>query len=209
MGSKPKKISIITPTWNRHELLLTRCLPSVQEQDYPAVEHVIISDGPDENLRDFLAVVRKTRHPVRYAELPAHDPGMDHDSPPARLAGLELAAGDYVTYCDDDDALRPEHCRLMAEALDDNPDAGFAVSRMMCHTPAGKSVIGWGKLECGNVGTPMICHRRELAAVATWRDAGLFPDWDLVERWLAAGVRFTDVSAETSDVFPARFWEVP
>lgn len=60
---KPPLVSVITPTWNRHDLLLTRCLPSVQAQDYPAVEHVIISDGPDEDLRDFLAKVRRPSAP--------------------------------------------------------------------------------------------------------------------------------------------------
>lgn len=207
---KPPLVSVITPTWNRHDLLLTRCLPSVQAQDYPAVEHVIISDGPDEDLRDFLAKIRRPRHPVRYAGLPVHDPEPRSDGIAARLAGLELAAGEYIGYIDDDDALRPGHCTLLAAALDADPDAGFAVSRMMCHDGnGGKSVTGWGRLECGNVGAPMVMHRKSVLSVATWREAGLFPDWDLVTRWLDAGVRNANVSAETVDVWPHRFRDDP
>ena len=108
--------TIITSTWQRHELLLDRCVPSVQAQDYPAVEHIIVSDGPDENLRDYFAHWKPPRHPVYFFQLPAHDPE-PHYGWRARNRGLELAAGKLTGYCDDDDALRPEHCALMADAL--------------------------------------------------------------------------------------------
>ena len=197
-------VAILTPTWQRHDLLLTRCVPSVQAQDYPWVTHIIVSDGPDENLRDFLARV-KTRHRIRYAELDKHDPEPHYGWRGRR--GLELTTSEYITYVDDDDSLRPEHCGLMAAALDADPGAGFAVSRMMCHSPHGDSVTGWGRLECGNVGSPMIAHRREILAHGTWREAGLFEDWALTDSWLQAGVRYVNVDQETSDVWPSRFRE--
>lgn len=197
-------VSVITPTWNRHDLLLLRCLPAVQAQDRGDIEHVIVSDGPDENLRDFFAKLRGTRYPARYSELPVHAPE-PHYGWRAQLHALELAAGDYITYCDDDDALRPQHCRLLAAALDADPDAGFAVSRMMTHSPHGKSVTGWGPLAYGNFGAPMLMHRRETLKYGTWRAVGLGEDWDLVARWLDAGIRCANVNAETSDVYPSRF----
>ena len=203
---KPSLISIVTPTWQRHDLLLSRCIPSVQGQGYKHVEHIIVSDGPDENLRDFAARWKPSHHPGRVTELPVHDPE-PHYGWRARLAGLEYARGEYITYVDDDDALRPDHCARMAAALDADPGAGFAVSRMMCHGPDRKSVTGWGKLECGNVGSPMILHRREILRHGTWREAGLFEDWDLVAQWLDAGIRYVNVNAETSDVWPSRFRE--
>jgi cellulose synthase/poly-beta-1,6-N-acetylglucosamine synthase-like glycosyltransferase len=199
-------MTVITATWQRHELLLTRCAPSVQAQRYPWVEHVIVSDGPDENLRDFLAKGSGAGHRVRYDELPAHD-SEPHYGWRAQLRGLELATGEYITYCDDDDSLRPDHCSLMAAALDASPDAGFAVSRMTCHAPAGDSVIGWGPLAFGNFGAPMLAHRHGTTLYGTWRQVGLGEDWDLVERWLAAGVRCANVDAETADVYPSRFRE--
>jgi cellulose synthase/poly-beta-1,6-N-acetylglucosamine synthase-like glycosyltransferase len=39
-------VSIITPTWKRRDLLVKRALPSVAAQDYPNIEHVVVSDGP-------------------------------------------------------------------------------------------------------------------------------------------------------------------
>jgi len=58
MGSEQShipRVSVITPTWQRHDLLLSRTVPSVQAQRYPSVEHIIVSDGPDPELKDKLA----------------------------------------------------------------------------------------------------------------------------------------------------------
>jgi glycosyltransferase involved in cell wall biosynthesis len=175
----------------------------VQVQDYGGeVEHVIVSDGPDPDLRKLLA---RNWLDKGYYELPGHHPD-PHYGHYARLAGLELVSGDYITYCDDDDSLRPEHCRVMAAALDADPGAGFAVSRMVSHDPGGSQlVIGRGPLGCGNVGTPMIMHRRSVIEHGTWGPASQFEDWELVERWIAAGIRHVNVDAETSDVWPSRF----
>lgn len=203
-----KTVSVITPTWSRHGYLLDRCIPSVQAQDYEGpIEHVIVSDGPDPDLRYRIGMA----HPaelhtgqIRFAELPGHhpEPNFGHY---ARRHALDLAAGEYITYNDDDDALRPEHCRLMAEALDGNPQAGFAVSRMMSWNGENRSVIGWGPLACGNLGTPMVMHRRETLAYGTWGPPSIVEDWELVAKWLAAGIEYVNVDAETSDVWPSIF----
>lgn len=200
-----RKITVITPTWQRHEMLLEKCIPSVQAQGYPLTEHLVISDGPDPELAKMLAQPWVSGwKEVWYRELPEHDPEQ-HYGHHARRYGLELATGDYITYCDDDDALRPMHCQLLAAALDASPGAGFAVSRMMSHQPHGEFAIGHGPVACGNVGTPMIMHRRELAEIATWDHAGQFEDWDLVLAWLNAGIEYVRVDEETSDVWPSLY----
>jgi hypothetical protein len=204
--STPPVFSIVTPTWRRYDLLMARCVPSVQAQDYSRVEHVIVSDGPDPKLREALVTASGGfRHQVRYSELPDHhpDPNYGHY---ARVHGIGLAAGKYVGYNDDDDALRPEHCTLMAAALDADPDAGFAVSRMISHyADEVLAAIGWGPLACGNVGTPMIAHRRGTLAYGTWGPPSQLEDWELVSKWLAAGVKYANVDHETSDVYPSIF----
>lgn len=197
-------IAVITPTWRRHEVLLGRCVPSVRDQDYPRVKHIVISDGPDDNLRDHF-----WQHPqpnVCYRELHRHEPGQ-HWGHLARLRAFRYTLAEFITYCDDDDALRPDHCSRMMAALLADPEAGFAVSRMMCHAPTGgRAVTGWGPLAMGNVGTPMIAHRRKVLEHGNWGPASKSEDWDLVERWLKAGVRYVNVDAETSDVYPGRWW---
>jgi glycosyltransferase involved in cell wall biosynthesis len=200
-------VTVITPTWfRRHDLLLERCIPSVQAQSLAGTEHVIVSDGPDDELAFRLGgeVARNGWHGIRYCELPEHPAG-EHWGHHARLAGLEEAHGTYITYCDDDDALRPGHCALLAKALDAAPQAGFAVSRMTAHGGPHETVTGWGPLACGNVGTPMIMHRRWALEHGTWGPASWTEDWDLVQRWLDAGVPYVSVDEETSDVWPSRF----
>lgn len=213
-ASRAPLVTVITPTWQRHDLLLDRCIPSVQAQEYLLVEHVIVSDGPDDSLA-FEIGWRIARNgwkvPIRYYELPEHDPEK-HWGVPGRLAAIKQAHGDYITYCDDDDALRPGHCGLMARALLDQPEAGFAVSRMLSHhesDPSRDQVFGWGPLALGNVGTPMIMHRREILEHGTWGSASYTEDWDLVRRWLDAGVTCANVSAETSDVYPSYYRDHP
>lgn len=196
-------VTVITPTWNRHDMLLDRCIPSVQAQGYPAVEHLVISDGPDPVLAGRLSYPQLNgwRNLV-YRELAAHDP-QAHYGHYCRAYGIAIAAGAYITYCDDDDSLRPGHCGALADALDSHPEAGFALSRMASHGPGGTSVIGYGVPACGNVGTPMIMHRRELAEIATWDHSGQFEDWDLVLAWINAGIGYVQVDEETSDVWPS------
>jgi glycosyltransferase involved in cell wall biosynthesis len=197
--------SIITPTWNRHDLLFDRCIPSVQAQSYPRVEHIVASDGPDPELSARLHPAGPdSRSNLWYRELDWHDPA-EHWGHHARLLGIEYSSGEFIGYCDDDDSLRPEHCELLATALIADPEAGFAVSRMMSHGSAHDAVIGYGPLAAGNVGTPMIMHRREILDISTWGPAGLLEDWELVNRWLAAGIKHVAVDAETSDVWPSLF----
>jgi len=197
-------VSVITPSWRRHDMLF-RAIASVQEQTLPDVEHLVVSDGPDPLLKDQLGRPwLLPHHRLYYHELPVHDEA-PHWGAPARLAGIELAAGTYITYCDDDDVLRPEHCRLLAAALDAHPEAGFAASWMLSHSPHGDTLIGSGELAAGNVGTPMLMHRREVLDIATWGEPSAFEDWNLAWAWISAGVQYARVDEITSDVWPSVF----
>ena len=192
-------ISVITPTWQRHDLLLDRCIPSVAAQDYPAVQHVIVSDGPDNVLAGKIAG-RSCGAVVWYA-LPAHDPAARWGHW-ARLRGLELATGEYIAYLDDDNAFRPQHVARLAALLDLDPHAGFAYSQIMMHNGGSSYVVGVPPPAYGQIDTSAIMHRRRLLDTATWRDAGqLTIDWDIVERWLHAGAGWAHVPEVTADYY--------
>lgn len=203
-------VSVITSTWNRHELLLNRCVPSVQAQAYPKVEHVIVSDAPDPELTAKmieLASGSAFYHVVHFGQLPDPHPGTYRYGSAARNAGIEMSLGAYICYIDDDDSLRPDHVRLLAAALDANPDAGFAYSLMESHSNSGLSThIGYPQPACGQIGTPMIMHRREALEHGTWGPPSTIEDWQLVERWLAAGVGYVHVPEVTVDVWPSAYW---
>jgi len=195
-------ISVITPTWHRHDLLLKRCIPSVAAQTWPSVEHVIVSDGPDWDLGQAVLEASNPRHQVTFTCLDEHDT-TEHWGGPARRRGLEVAEGGLIAYLDDDDAYRPDHLQVLAAALLAAPGARFAVSRMVSHGPdGGATVIGGEMPAFGTVGTPMILHWADLADVATWGPPSAGEDWELVSAWLNARAGFVAVPAETIDVWP-------
>lgn len=199
-------VSVVTSTWQRREQLFNRCIPSVQAQTYPNVEHVIVSDGPDPELAKLLKNQQGQRHPAWYYELPEHDPA-PHWGALVRRAGTEYASGELIAYLDDDDAYRPDHVKLLARALADDPKADWAYSHMASHRPEGSiAEIGWDAPSCGSIGTPMICHRRSALEAGTWGPSTGFEDWDLVNRWIHAGLQYVKVDEVTIDVWPSLFF---
>ena len=49
--SDRKLVSVVTGTYNRHDLLL-EAIENVRQQTYRPLEHVIVADGPDDTVRD-------------------------------------------------------------------------------------------------------------------------------------------------------------
>lgn len=202
-------VSVITPTWQRHDVI-ERCAQSVFAQTYTAVEHVIVSDGPDKTLAHTLAMdlwrrPLKTR-PLVFEQLPEHvvGPHIDYGSR-ARNRGLAVARGDYIAYLDDDNTWRPRHLELLVEALEQT-GADFAYSQMERH-PAG-DLIGAATPVYGGIDTSLLIHRRGLPErCGMWplphelNGDKHAPDWGVVERWLNAGATWTHVPHITVDYY--------
>lgn len=195
-----KLVSVITPTWLRHAALLGGCIPSVQAQTYPEIEHVIVSDGPDAELDRKIREAHPFSQPrhasLVWGELPEHDP-KPHWGNHARRRAIEGSSGELIAYLDDDDTYRPSHLELLSSCFDD-PGVDFAYSRMMF----GGGAIGVDPPLYGNIGTPMIMHRRELLSVANWGGDSACEDWELVRSWLTAGAKYVMVPVVTVDVRP-------
>lgn len=201
------RISVITPTWKRHVLLVARCVPSVQAQTWPDVEHVVVSDGPDSPLKRFLAAQEVPG--LVYGEVPVHDDSDHNWGSAARNHAAKLATGDLVAYLDDDNAYRPEHLKTLAEALLTDPDVDFAYSQMLTHP--NEHVIGDVPPEYGQIDTSLIMHRAGLLErCGDWPLAGQIdchdqhaPDWGVVAKWLAAGATWLHVPQVTVDYWSA------
>lgn len=195
-------VSVVTPTWRRHDLLMARCIPSVQAQTYPDVEHVIVSDGPDPGLAKLL-----TDLPVVYGEVGEHDPHPDNWGSHARNHALSLASGDLIAYLDDDNAFRPDHLQRLVQALAERPDADFAYSQMQCH-PHGY-VVGSPPPAYGQLDSSLLMHRRGLPGrLGCWPPPGQAvgwdqhaPDWGAVAQWLVGGARWVHVPEVTVDYY--------
>ena len=191
-------VSVITPTWGRHGLLLDRCIPSVAAQDYPAVEHLIVSDGPDPELADLLPLTASQR----YVQLSGHDPAIRWGVR-ARLEGIRQSRGEIICWLDDDNSFRPDHVSRLA-ALLEATGAGFAYSRVLFHTHSGTHAVGTAPPAYGQIDTSAMASRRSVFEVAAWRDAGQVTiDWDLAERWMQAGVTWVFDDEVTADYYVA------
>lgn len=208
-----KKVSIITPTLpRRSSLLLSKCIPSVQAQDYEGeIEHIIVSDGRNVEIGMSLILSESAgiRRPVPiiYSEMPDRPAGSPPYGAHTRKHALQYATGDYIGYLDDDDAYRPGHVAALAKALDDNPECGFAYSYMVFHHNNGNEsrsgLQGPGQFY-GTCGTPTIMHRREILDIHSWGDPDPYEDYRLVQGWVKAGIKYIQVEADTVDVWPSR-----
>ena len=197
-------VSVITPTWDRHDWLLNRCIPSVQAQTYPHIEHIVLSDGPDPVLMAHFAELKQAilDPQIVYHQTGYHDPA-PHWAGPLRRQAIELAQGELIAYLDDDDRFYPKHCDRLAAMFED-PDVDWAYSQMYSHGPVADCVIAGPPRE-GSIGTPMLMHRAELLKTATWGESSQVEDWNLVKSWLDAGTTVRAVSEITCEVWPSAY----
>lgn len=196
-------LSVITPTWQRPELL-AETVAHLREQTYRPMEHVIVSDGPDSALAREVKILqgedverpKAARVPIRFIQLgrnfttegPANSFGIG-----AITAGLLLARGEYVAvHCDDERALVPNHySRLIALLESTGADFAYPLVRIWRNgDPDGP--------ETAIIGTdpPAYCQFTHYVARASllkrampaW---GTHPvDWSLCRAWMDAGARW-------------------
>jgi hypothetical protein len=182
-------VSIVTPTFpGREEVLIKRCIPSVLNQDWGNVEHVILSDR-NPNLADMLptdtrirfAQINETwRNPITEASIGAVP----------WLVGSLMALGEFVGFLGDDDELLPEHVSEHVAAMREH-QALFSVSQVefraygVSQMIIGDDTFGHGHLDA----TGVMCHVSAFT-LATWSANGQnAADWRLVNDWLRAGAR--------------------
>lgn len=120
-------VSILTPTFNRHALLM-EAIENVRSQTYRPLEHVIVSDGPDEDLYDLVtenirtAWLSNREHyvPIHFFETGHHWTSMlteSYAAAPMMVAQL-LARGTYQSWLADDERMAPEYIETMVSVLE-------------------------------------------------------------------------------------------
>lgn len=189
-------VAIVTPTMpGREQLLLERCVPSVNRLDWSDVEHVIVSDpNPDlarriEDARD-RAWARQA--PIRLAEINGswRDGVQDRSigAVPWRVGSL-MALGDYVGFLGDDDELLPDHVRRHVEAMEET-GADFTVSVIDFRVGgAHRQMIG-DSFAHGHLDATGIMCRASALRTANWTATGEdAADHRLVTDWLRAGLK--------------------
>ena len=184
-------VSVITASYQRNDILRSRCIPSVQTQTYQPVEHIIIHDGPNDELMQLNGVITGC--------LPDH---VGDRGQACRLRAIELSHGELIAYLDDDNSWRENHVAVLADALL-RSNADFAYSQMQVH--GGRlnvDIIGTEPPSIvGSLDTSLIMHRKSALQHGSWHDTGFMGDWPMVQRWLAAGLSYVFIPQITVDYY--------
>lgn len=99
-GRQATPVSVIVPAYNAQRWL-DRCLRSVLEQDYPALELVVVNDGSRDSTALIIDAFAERDPRVRAIHQP--NKGVSE----ARRAGLDAASGVWIQFLDADDELLP------------------------------------------------------------------------------------------------------
>jgi hypothetical protein len=206
-------VSVVIPTYDNHELLRERALPSVLGQTYQNFEIVVIGDAAPDGAR--IAVESFNDPRIRFWNLPYRGPYPDDPEIRWRVAGVpphnegvRRARGLWIAPLADDDAFRPQHLeRVLAHARNERLE--FAYGRLCMHSEDGTTeAIGRFPPELGQFGAQSAVYHRGLARIFEFELAdaplGLPSDWGLCLRMMRAGVRIGMLDELTVDYFPSR-----
>ena len=100
--------TVITSSLGRSEL--RQCVQSVQAQELPCVEHLIVADGP--RAREAVRQVARDfeyKHPIHVIELPYNVGHSGYNGHRVFGSMPYLCESDYISLLDDDNWLDPEH----------------------------------------------------------------------------------------------------
>ena len=103
---KDIKISIVVPVYNLQEEL-PRCLNSILAQSYDNLEVIVVDDGSSDGSRK--VICEYSKRDSRIVSLFKENGGVTN----ARLAGVEIATGDYIGFVDGDDEIESDMYELL------------------------------------------------------------------------------------------------
>lgn len=118
MSVRPK-ISVVMPSYDRGHTI-GEALDTVLAQTFQDFELIVVDEHSTDSTAEVLAD-RQARHRGRIEVIRARAGNVAR----ARNLGLEAARGDYVVYCDSDDAQLPTRLAAQAAVLDAAPEVAL------------------------------------------------------------------------------------
>jgi glycosyltransferase involved in cell wall biosynthesis len=122
---EPERISVILPVYNV-EAYLDRCLESLVNQTYTALEILLIDDGSQDGSGELCDTWAKRDGRIRVWHRE------NGGAAAARNSGLDLATGDYILFVDADDYVDVDHCRVLMETIRGNPALDCVICGLLC-----------------------------------------------------------------------------
>ncbi len=115
-----RKVTIIIATYNRAHFILEMLL-SIQNQSYKYFECIIIDDGGNDNTKEVISPILKDER-FQFLKRPSeYIKGLCG----ARNFGLDIAKGDYIFFCDDDDVVHPRLLEITVSNFQKNTSIDF------------------------------------------------------------------------------------
>jgi glycosyltransferase involved in cell wall biosynthesis len=204
VGVRPL-VSVITPTIPERHALLFETLDNVRRQTYPNIEHIVVSDGPDDVLaRNFAETIDEgyVEHPgfayrirrsLRFAECGRHWTGLLSDSYAAApfIVGQFLARGEYaMPWADDERALDPDHIAKLVDLLESSgADFTYSITELWWKDEPERRKLIWADPPAhGSITHWMYTSTFLEKAKGPYRThVGRANDWDQISRAMAGG----------------------
>jgi glycosyltransferase involved in cell wall biosynthesis len=203
-------VSVIVPTYNRTDLLMGRCLPSVVAQTVDDWECHVVGDGTEQATMDAMAHLCAADRRFRFTNLPHYT---YPDDPRQRWGtlglaalnfGLDYAQGDWIAVLADDDEWTPDHHEVLLRAqADSGADHVYGMALGADGQVWGAWPPGDGQFTNGaNLYRASLPYRYN---VRSMRETGVTGDADMWLRMLAGGVAFHFEPAFVHHYFPSRW----
>lgn len=103
-------VSVIIPNYN-YSIYLKDCVNSILNQDYPALEVIVVDDGSTDNSLRKLSEFGKSIKVIESSNF-----GVNH----ARNLGLKASTGELVAFCDSDDWWERSKISTQVNLMEDN-----------------------------------------------------------------------------------------
>jgi glycosyltransferase involved in cell wall biosynthesis len=112
------RFSVIIPVYNNEDFL-HKCINSILQQDYADYELILVDDGSTDTSRQICA-----RYAAEHANV--HLICQENGGPSAaRNRGIECARGQYITFVDSDDWVKPNYFQTLSGAVATEADLVF------------------------------------------------------------------------------------
>lgn len=115
-------VSVMIPYCNC-KLYITETIASVERQNYPNIEIIVVDDGSDTDDASYLAEFLRSKPDIRYTIQ------KNQGVAAARNHAARLATGEYFLFLDADDVILPDYVGECIRILEHNPDCKLVYSR--------------------------------------------------------------------------------
>ena len=184
------KISVITPTYNRSDLLVD-AIKSVQAQSYDNWEMLVVGDHCTDDTEKVVTQFNDPR--VKFFNLEKHAGGYGGAS---RNFGISVAEGDWLAYLDDDNRYKPGHLSAMyTTAMEKEALLVYCSTELRSwFDPQYHVVRSSPAPRLARVDTSEIMHHKSVSE--TWDYLAYTQDWKYFNTLLRKGVKW----AHSNDV---------